>query len=82
MNQLDKIKLFYNELNSISDTNLREFATQLILHAPDYFFTIAATSSGKYHPEFARRVGGLVKHTKCVCFYAMCNIESPCFLMS
>ena len=76
MNQLDKIKLFNNELNSISDTNLREFATQLILHAPDYFFTIAATSSGKYHPEFARRVGGLVKHTKCVCFYAMCNIES------
>ena len=76
MNQLDKIKLFHNELNNISDTNLREFATQLILHAPDYFFTIAATSSGKYHPEFARRVGGLVKHTKCVCFYAMCNIES------
>ena len=30
MNQLDKIKLFNNELNSISDTNLREFATQLI----------------------------------------------------
>ena len=76
MNQLDKIKLFNNELNNISDTNLREFATQLILHAPDYFFTVAATSSGKYHPKFARKVGGLVKHTKCVCFYAMCNIES------
>lgn len=76
MNQLDKIKLFNNELNSISDTNLREFAIQLILHAPDYFFYVSATSSGKNHPEFARRVGGLVKHTKCVCFYAICNIES------
>ena len=76
VDRLDKIKSFYKELNSISDANLREFATQLILHAPDYFFYVSATTSGKNHPEFARRVGGLVNHTKCVCFYAMCNVES------
>ena len=31
---------------------------------PDYFFTIAASSTGKYHPKFASTVSGLVKHTK------------------
>ena len=35
-----------------------------------------ASSSGKYHPYFAREEGGLVKHTRCVVFYAECNAES------
>ena len=31
---------------------------------PDYFFTIQAASTGKYHPSFAQGDGGLVRHTK------------------
>ena len=31
---------------------------------PDYFFLIAASSSGKYHPSYALGEGGLVRHTK------------------
>lgn len=31
---------------------------------PDYFFTIAASSTGKYHPAYALGDGGLVRHTK------------------
>ena len=42
----------------------------------EYFFTVPASSSGKYHPYFAREVGGLVKHTRCVIFYVECNAES------
>ena len=30
----------------------------------------------KHHPHFAREIGGLVKHTRCVVFYAECNAES------
>ncbi len=76
MDNKQKISLFSNELNDIQDKNLREFAVNLILSAPEYFFTVPASSSGKYHPYFAREVGGLVKHTRCVVFYSECNAES------
>lgn len=72
----DKIKFFVNEINDIQDIKLQEFAIRLILGAPDYFFTIPASSTGKYHPSFAQETGGLVKHTRCVVFFAKCNAES------
>lgn len=31
---------------------------------PDYFFIIPASSTGKYHPNYATGDGGLVRHTK------------------
>ena len=31
---------------------------------PDYFFSVAASSTGKYHPPYALGEGGLVRHTK------------------
>lgn len=76
MNINERLSLFANELNDIQDNNLRQFAVQLLVNAPEYFFTVPASSSGKYHPYFAREVGGLVKHTRCVIFYAECNAES------
>lgn len=76
MNINERLSLFANELNDIQDSNLRQFAVQLLVNAPEYFFTVPASSSGKYHPYFAREVGGLVKHTRCVIFYAECNAES------
>ena len=72
----ERLTAFANELNDIQDDNLRQFAAQLLANAPEYFFTIPASSSGKHHPYFAREVGGLVKHTRCVIFYAECNAES------
>lgn len=72
----ERLTAFANELNDIQDDNLRQFAAQLLANAPEYFFTIPASSSGKHHPYFAREVGGLVKHTRCVVFYAECNAES------
>lgn len=71
-----RLQLFANELNDIKDAKLQAFAVKLLTNAPDYFFTVPASSSGKYHPYFAREDGGLVKHTRCVVFYAECNAES------
>lgn len=71
-----RLQLFANEINDIKNDLLREFAIQLLLNAPQYFFIVPASSSGKYHPYFAREEGGLVKHTRCVVFYAECNAES------
>jgi uncharacterized protein (DUF3820 family) len=79
INREDKIKLFVNEINDIKDNNLRAFATELIASAPDYFFTVAASSSGKYHPPFDLGEGGLVRHTRFVVFIAESVAMSYCY---
>jgi hypothetical protein len=72
----EKIKMFINEINDISDSKLREFAVRILLDARDYFYTVPASTSGKYHPPFAQGDGGLVRHTRCVVFFAKSNAES------
>lgn len=59
-----KVEMFTNELELIRDVKLRGIVKLGLLSAPDYFFSVPAASSGKYHPDFAQGVGGLVKHTK------------------
>lgn len=75
----DKLKLFINEINDIKDLQLRAFATELIANADDYFFSVPASSSGKYHPPFDLGDGGLVRHTRCVVYMAQCVAESMIF---
>ncbi len=69
MNSKERIELFQRELSYIADDELREFAKQLLRDADDYFFSVPASSSGKYHPNFARGEGGLVRHTKAVAYF-------------
>ena len=76
MNREDKLKLFANEINYISNKNFKKFAEEIISNAEDYFFVVPASSSGKYHPQFDLGDGGLVRHTRCVAFYAKCIAES------
>jgi len=61
---MDKISYFNKEYNYIKDSKKREDIKYLVSGLPDYFFDIPASSSGKYHPEFASTEHGLVKHTK------------------
>lgn len=67
----EKSKIFETEIAAINDTKLRNFVEYYLdTYAPDYFFEIGASSSGRYHPKFAQGEGGLVKHTKAVCMFA------------
>ena len=75
----DRVKLFINELNDITEEKIRKFAEILIENADDYFFEIAASTTGKYHPQFDLGVGGLVRHTRCVAFMAECEAKSRMF---
>ena len=61
---MDKISYFDKEYNYIKDCKKREDIKYLVSCLPDYFFEIPASSTGKYHPEFASIEHGLVKHTK------------------
>ncbi len=76
MTKKDKVKLFINELNDIKDKNLRKFAEKVIENAEDYFFTIAASTTGKYHPQFDLGDGGLMRHTRLVTYLAECEAMS------
>lgn len=61
MKKLEKFKV---EINYVKDTERRKDLKKLIGLLPDYFFEVPASSTGKYHPEFALGDGGLVRHTK------------------
>lgn len=64
MKKTDKIAVFKTEINYVRDNALREDLKVLIGLLPDYFFEVAASSTGKYHPAFSLGDGGLVRHTK------------------
>lgn len=61
---MNKQDIFKKELGYIVDNNVRESLQIMIDKIPDYFFTIPAASTGKYHPSYAQGEGGLVRHTK------------------
>lgn len=53
------------ELNNIRDPELENQLVEIFLdHAPEYFWTCPASSSGKYHPPDQRGKHGLWLHTK------------------
>lgn len=59
-----KSETFRTELDTITNSNIRQFCIDMLEDAPDYFFTVPASSTGKYHPKFAQGEQGLIRHTK------------------
>lgn len=59
-----KTEAFKTELTYILNPTYRTFAESAIESLPDYFFKVAASSTGKYHPSYALGDGGLLRHTK------------------
>lgn len=57
------------EINGISREDLRNFVKFGLSAAPAYFWTVAASTSGKYHPPECRKTGGLVHHTRMVVYF-------------
>lgn len=75
---MNKNEVFKKELTYIKNKDIKEGAEYMINILPDYFFEIPASSTGKYHPEFAASNHGLVKHTKVAVriAYELLNNES------
>lgn len=49
-----KAKVFTTEINYIKNDRIKESLVNLINLIPDYFFTEAASSTGKYHPSLVK----------------------------
>ena len=58
-----KISAFKGSFQLINNLQVRKFAQWITRNAPDYFFEIPASSTGKYHPRFSLGEGGLLRHT-------------------
>lgn len=65
-----KAEIFNKELEMIEDSEVRDFTRKALEKCPDYFATVAASSTGKYHPTYALGDGGLLRHTKAVARFA------------
>ncbi len=61
---MDRQLIFKKELSYIYNEDVKESLSYMIDKIPDYFFTIPASSTGKYHPSYATGEGGLLRHTK------------------
>lgn len=61
---MNKTAVFKEELSWIRNPDIANFANAFVECAPEYFFRVAASSTGKYHPGYALGAGGLVRHTK------------------
>lgn len=55
---------FEYELSLIKNPKIKEIAEEGIDLLPDYFYEIAASSTGKYHPTYALGDGGLYRHVR------------------
>lgn len=71
------VGIFINELDMIEDELLRDFAEYCLVRLPEYFFTMPASTTGKFHPSYTLGEGGLVRHTKAAVKIAndLLNIE-------
>ena len=55
---------FEEELQMIKDDDIRVAVIEVLKNVKDEFYHAAASSSGKYHPEYALGDGGLYRHTR------------------
>lgn len=74
-----KTNAFEKELLLIENLTIRKLAREALSKADDWFFIEPASSSGKYHPDFARGASGLVLHTKAVVYFLVELIRSDLY---
>ena len=74
---MNKVAVFEKEFNYIKNSSYKNDAMYLVDALPDYFFEVAAASTGKYHPKYAQGNGGLVRHTKSAVRIAYELLEDP-----
>jgi putative nucleotidyltransferase with HDIG domain len=68
--------MFGQELNHLSNNEIIGFTQIVLSQAPKKFYTMPASSGGKYHPATSLGQGGLVTHTKQVFYMAMSLMDT------
>lgn len=69
--KIDGKVFFAKEIRLIRDEPTRGFVEKMLDKVPQYFFTIPASSTGKYHPAYALGKGGLARHVRSAVWIAI-----------
>ena len=75
---MNREEIFLDELEYIKDESLAESLLKIIDLLPEYWLTEAASSTGKYHPEYALGEGGLLRHSKAAMRIGFELLNDPC----
>ena len=75
----EKARFFDSILNTIENEDIRYFAEQCIETIPDYFWEVGASSTGKYHPQYALGDLGLARHTCALVRFLNHILSVDCF---
>lgn len=59
----EKSKIFNSLLETFENEDIKIFAKECIETIPNYFWDVGASSTGKYHPQYALGDLGLARHT-------------------
>ncbi len=80
MNERKIEERFSDCLNLIKSEHLKD-VLKLILdeYLPSYWFEVGASSTGKYHPDYAAGTGGLMRHSKAAMFIGNEILNNPLF---
>jgi len=68
--------MFESELRHISDNEIIAFVKIILNNAPQKFYTMPASSGGRYHPVTSQVIGGLINHTKQVFYIAQTILDT------
>ena len=74
---MEKEEMFLDELSYIKKEEYSDALLKIIELLPDYWFHEAASSTGKYHPEYALGEGGLLRHSKAAMRIGFELLENP-----
>ena len=55
--------IFKEIIDSIENEDIKKFALKCMDTIPEYFWDVGASSTGKYHPQYALGYNGLARHT-------------------
>jgi len=63
-------EIFADELAKIHDSSIKDFVVEVFeLMCPEYFWTVAASTTGKYHPLVSIGRHGLIRHVKLAVYW-------------
>ena len=75
---MDRLEMFVEELEYINDESYKKVLLNIINMLPEYWLHEAASSTGKYHPEYALGEGGLLRHSKAAMRIGYELLNNPC----
>lgn len=75
----EKAKIFDSILDTIENEDIRHFAEECIETIPVYFWEVGASSTGKYHPQYALGELGLARHTCALVRFLNHILNVDCF---